>query len=290
VLPLDLITLTPLMARTSGSRQVVVALVDGPVLTSHPDLAADIRALSERAPDREGETAARYYQHGTFTAGILCARRGSPAPAICPGCQLLVNPVRMEADATATDAPRAEAADVAAAIVQCIDEGARVINVGVIVERSSAGGEHALEAAIDYATGHDVGVVIPASPRPAGKWNIAHPWVIPVVPYDLQGRPLGYADRAIGLRGVGAPGADITSLGVDIEPVTLGGASIATPFVTGTIALLRSEFPDATLAAIRFALTQEYSTRRMSLVPPILNAWAAYQFLKSAKSRRGRLS
>jgi subtilisin family serine protease len=290
VLPLDLITLTPLMARTSGSRQVVVALVDGPVLTSHPDLAADIRALSERRPDRGGETAARYYQHGTFTAGILSARRGSPAPAICPGCQLLVNPVRMEAGAAAADAPRAEAADVAAAIVQCIDEGARVINVGVIVERSSAGGEHALEAAIDYATEHDVGVVIPANPRPAGKWNIAHPWVIPVVPYDLQGRPLGYADRVIGLRGVGAPGADITSLGVDIEPVTLGGASIAAPFVTGTVALLRSEFPDATLAAIRFALTQEYSTRRMSLVPPILNAWAAYQFLKSAKSRRGRLS
>lgn len=96
------------------------------------------------------------------------------------------------------------------------------------------------------------------------------------------------ADRAIGLRGVGAPGADVTSLGADIEPVTLGGASTAAPFVTGAIALLRSEFPDATLGAIRFALTQEYSTRRTSLVPPILNAWAAYQFLKSAKSRGGR--
>jgi subtilisin family serine protease len=110
-----------------------------------------------------------------------------------------------------------------------------------------------------------------------------------VVPYDLQGRPIGYTDRETGLRGVGAPGADVTSLGVEIEPLTLGGASIAAPFVTGAIALLRSEFPDATVAAIRFALTQEYSIRRTSLVPPILNAWAAYQFLKSAKSRGGRL-
>jgi subtilisin family serine protease len=289
VLPLDLITLTPLMARTSGSRHVVVALVDGPVVTSHPDLAANVRALSGHTPDRHVEFAVRDYQHGTFAAGILCARRGAPAPAICPGCELLVNPVPVEAGAPDAGAPRAEAADVAAAIVQCIDEGARVINVDVIIEHSSASGEHALEAAIDYATEHDVGVVVPATPGPARIWKIsAHPWVIPVVPYDLQGRPIGYADRAIGLRGVGAPGADVTSLGADIEPVTLGGASVAAPFVTGTIALLRSEFPDATLGAIRFALTEEYSTRRTSLVPPILNAWAAYQFLKSAKSRGGR--
>jgi subtilisin family serine protease len=289
VLPLDLITLTPLMARTSGSRQVVVALVDGPVLTSHPDLAANVRALSGRTPDRHVEFTARDYRHGTFAAGILCARRGSPAPAICPGCELLVNPVRVETGTPDAEAPRAEAADVAAAIVQCIDEGARVINVDVTIEHSSPGGEHALEAAVDYATEHDVGVVVPATPGRAGTWKIsAHPWAIPVVPYDLQGRPIGYADRAIGLRGVGAPGADVTSLGADMEPVTLGGASIAAPFVTGAIALLRSEFPDATLAAIRFALTQEYSTRRTSPVPPILNAWAAYQFLKSAKSRGRR--
>ena len=277
------------MARTSGSRQVVVALVDGPVLMSHPDLAENVRGLSGRTPDPHAEIAARDYQLGTFVAGILCARRDSPAPAICPGCQLLVNPVPMEAGAHGADTPRAEAADVAAAIVQCIDEGARVINVGVIIEHSSAAGQHALEAAVDYATEHDVGVVVPANPSPASTWKIsAHPWVIPVVPYDLQGRPIGYADREIGLRGVGAPGADVTSLGAGVEPLTLEGASIAAPFVTGAIALLRSEFPDATVAAIRFALTQEYSTRRTSLLPPILNAWAAYQFLKSAKSRGGR--
>jgi subtilisin family serine protease len=277
------------MARTSGSRQVVVALVDGPVLTGHPDLAANVRALSGRPLDQGGETGSRDYRHGTFAAGILSARRGSPAPAICPGCELLVNPVPVQAHAPDAGAPRAEAADVAAAIVQCIDEGARVINVGVTIKPSAAG-EHALEAAVDYATEHDVGVVVPADPYPAGAWSIsAHPWVIPVVPYDLQGRPIGYADRAIALRGVGAPGADITSLGADIEPVTLGGAIVAAPFVTGTLALLRSEFSDATIAAIKFALTQEYSIRRMSLVPPILNAWAAYQFLKSAKSRGGSL-
>jgi subtilisin family serine protease len=287
VLPLDLITLTPLMARTSGSRHVVIALIDGPVMTSHPDLAADVRTLSKRTPGPHAEAAAGDYQHGTFVAGILCARRGSAAPAICPGCQLLIRPVPVEAADPGAHAPRAQSADVAAAIVECIDEGARVINVGVTLEHSSAG-EHALEAALDYAIEHDGGVVVPSGRGPTGTWRISeHPWVIPVVAYDLQGKPIG-SDRAIHLHGVGAPAVDITSLGTEGQPVTLAGASIAAPFVTGTIALLQSEFQDATLSAIRFALTQEYSAKRTSLVPPLLNAWAAYQFLKSAKSRGRR--
>lgn len=287
MLPLDLITLTPLMARTSGSRHVVIALIDGPVMTSHPDLAADVRTLSKRTPGPHAEAAVGDHQHGTFVAGILCARRGSPAPAICPGCQLLIRPVPVEAADPGAHAPRAQGADVAAAIVECIDEGARVINVGVTLEHSSAG-EHALEAALDYAIEHDVDVVVPSGRGTAGTWRInEHPWVIPVVAYDLQGRPIG-SDRPIHLHGVGAPAVDITSLGTEGQPVTLAGASLAAPFVTGTIALLQSEFQDATLSAIRLALTQEYSTRRTSLVPPLLNAWAAYQFLKSAKSRGRR--
>jgi subtilisin family serine protease len=276
------------MARTSGSRHVVVALIDGPVMTSHPDLAEGVRALSKRTADPPAEAEGGDYQHGTFVAGILCARRGSSAPAICPGCQLLVRPVAARAADHGEHAPRAQSADVAAAIIECIDEGARVINMSVTLEHSFAG-EHALEAAVDYATEHDVGIVVPSARSPAGTWRISeHPWVIPVVGYDLQGRPIGYADRAIDLRGVGAPGVDVTSLGTGGKPVTLTGASIAAPFVTGTIALLQSEFPDATLSAIRFAITQQYSTRRPSLLPPILNAWAAYQFLKRAKSRGTR--
>ena len=37
--PLDLVKLTRLMSRTSGSPQVVVGLVDGRVVLDHPDLA-----------------------------------------------------------------------------------------------------------------------------------------------------------------------------------------------------------------------------------------------------------
>jgi len=43
---LDLVRLRPLMAKTQGRREFVVALIDGPVALDHPDLAKDrIRAV-----------------------------------------------------------------------------------------------------------------------------------------------------------------------------------------------------------------------------------------------------
>ncbi|RPJ42299.1 MAG: peptidase S8, partial [Chloroflexi bacterium] len=97
--PLDLVKLSTLMERTAGNPRVVVALLDGPVNMRHPELAeAKIQVIGESqgsSCDAEGSTACR---HATFIAGILCARRGSTAPAICPNCTLLVRPIFRGAD------------------------------------------------------------------------------------------------------------------------------------------------------------------------------------------------
>jgi subtilisin family serine protease len=84
---------------------------------------------------------------------------------------------------------------------------------------------------------------------------------------------------SIGRRGLSAPGDGITSLGADGRSLTLGGTSVAVPFVTGTIALLWSEFPYATSAQVKLAVTQALTTRRASVVPPLLDAAAAYRIL-----------
>ena len=279
------------MARTLGRPQVVVAMIDGPVLTSHPDLAANIRELP--GPDRGSYSTAQRsrYQLGTFTAGILCARRGSSAPAICPGCTLLVRCVPTEATNLGAQVPRAQSVDVAAAIIECIDQGARVINVGVQLAHSPAAGTKAVRAALDHAADRGVGIVAAADDhvRAGASPIAAHRWVIPVIGYDPVGNPIAETNLspAVARRGLGAPGIDITSLGTDSEVVTLAGATVPLPFVTGTIALLQSEFPAASLMGIKFALTQGYSAGRTSSVPPLLNAWAAYQFLKSATTRKG---
>jgi subtilisin family serine protease len=91
---------------------------------------------------------------------------------------------------------------------------------------------------------------------------------------------------SIGRQGLRAPGDDIASLGAEGQTVTLGGTSVAVPFVTGAIALLWSIFPRATATDIMLALTMESAGRRASVVPPLLDASAAYQILRTGHARR----
>src|SRR5205085_7707200 len=83
-----------------------------------------------------------------------------------------------------------------------------------------------------------------------------HQWVIPVVACDDLGRPISQSNMgsSIGRRGLSAPGRAVISLGTNGKPLTLGGTSIATPFVTGAIALLWSEFPAASASPVKLAV------------------------------------
>ena len=111
-----------------------------------------------------------------------------------------------------------------------------------------------------------------------------HPWVIPVVACDLRGTPISYTNlgNSIGRRGLSAPGFDITSLGTGGQPLTLRGTSAAAPFVTGALALLFSEFPNASAAEVKHALLQGPALRRPGVVPALLDAWAGYRVLQQA--------
>jgi subtilisin family serine protease len=179
--------------------------------------------------------------------------------------------------------PSATPEELAAAIIETIDAGARVLNISAALAQLSSKGERTLEEALDLAMRRGVIVVVAAGNQGAlgGTAITRHPWVIPVVAYDLQGRPMGQSNlgSSIGRRGLGAPGDRITSLGAGGKPLTLGGTSAAAPIVTGAIGLLWSEFPAATAAVVKFAVTQAAAPRRNTVVPPLLDAWAAYQVM-----------
>ncbi len=151
-------------------------------------------------------------------------------------------------------------------------------------------GEQSLEEALNLAVRRGVLVVVAAGNQGTlGSSAITrHPWVIPVVACDLRGRPLNESNlgSSIGRRGLCAPGDAITSLSAEGPPLTLGGTSVAVPFVTGTIALLWSEFPAATAAHIKLAMSQTAAPRRASVVPPLLDAATAYQVLLTTNARR----
>jgi subtilisin family serine protease len=286
--PLDLVKLTPLMALTSGRPEVVVGLIDGSVLKQHPELVgATIREISGELSGQCVETGSTACVHGTFIAGILSGTRNSAAPAICSNCTLLICPIFAETILGSEQIPSATPADLAAAIIESIDAGARILNMSEAIAQPSSQGELELQEALDYALKRGV-IVVAASGNQGTLGSSAitrHPWVIPVVACNLQGRPISYSNlgNSIGRRGLSAPGDRITSLGTEEKTVTLGGTSVATPFVTGAIALLWSEFPTATAAQVKLAVTQGNGFRRTTVVPPLLDAWAAYQVM--AKSR-----
>jgi len=287
--PLDLVNLTPLMELTSGCAEKRIALIDGPVLTDHSDLPTTrIREI----PGRLSGTCARANSiacmHGTFVAGILSANRTSDAPSIAPGCTLLVRPIFAESVSGNRHMPSATPEELATAIIDCIGAGADVINLSAALVQRSAKGQGRLDDALDYSAKH--GVVIVAAAGNQGSVGSSaitrHPWVIPVVACDLRGRPIGYSNfgNTIGRRGLCAPGDGITSLGAAGESPTFGGTSAAAPFVTGTLALLMSIFPDAMAGEFKIAVTRGQVPHRSTVVPPLLDAYAAYQMMATTKS------
>jgi len=284
---LDLVKLPALMELSAGRSDIIVGLIDGPVAVGHPDLARNIReAPGARAACSQASSAACL--HGTFVAGILSAKRGSMGPALCPDCTLLVFPVFAEGIAGTTDLPSAEPEELAAAILTCVEAGARVINLSLALMQSSAPAKLALLQALDHAARREVLIMAAAGNQGAvgGTIITAHPWVVPVGACDLGGRPLNESNlgRSIGRRGVLAPGEQVTSLGSEGTPITLGGTSAAAPFVTGATALIASLFPAARGAELRLAVSNAHAKGRRTVTPPVFNAWSAYEAVFAAHS------
>jgi subtilisin family serine protease len=285
---LDLVKLTQLMELTSGKPEITVGLIDGPVVINHPDLVGEnIREVSGKSGTCS-QASSKACMHGTFVAGILSAKRGSSAPAICPNCTLLVRPIFSESVQEGGQMPSATPKELATAIIETINEGARVMNLSVALAHPSSRGEQKLEEALDYAAKRGV-ITVAASGNQGtiGSSTITrHPWVIPVVACDIQGRPINQSNlgSSIGRRGLCAPGDNITSLGAERKQLTLGGTSVAAPFVTGAIALLWSAFPSATAAEIKQVVIRSIGLRRNTVVPPLLDAWAAYQVIAKTYS------
>ena len=176
------------------------------------------------------------------------------------------------------------------AIIDCIDAGARLLNLSAaLAQAASAKGERALAQALDYAAARGVIVMAAAGNQgTVGSTVITrHPAVVAVSACDGRGRPLSLSNlgSSIGRRGLSAPGEGVTSLGANGKELPSGGTSVAAPFVTGALALVWSEFFDASASQLRSAVTQAHAQRRPKVVPALLNAWAIHNVMRASYGR-----
>jgi subtilisin family serine protease len=177
----------PLWLRRFYSPLDDTSVAGQPVAADHPDLAQiNIRELPGKMGTACAQTRSAACVHGTFVAGILSAKRGSTAPAICPDCTLLVNPVFSETATGSPDLPSSTPEKVASAILECIEAGARVLNLSLAVARCPSKDERALKLALDHAARRGVIIVAAAGNQGTvgGTTITSHPWVIAVAACD----------------------------------------------------------------------------------------------------------
>ena len=244
-------------------------------MVDHPGLAASsLITLSGQAATCASTSVG--CGHGTAVAGVLVAGRDTPARGICPGVRLLVRPIFTEHSPAWV-----EPAVVARAMVDCVEAGARIVNVsaafiGVIPARDQMLGQ-----ALDHAASHGVIVVAAAGNdgRVGGSPLLSHRWVIPVSSTDEGGYPSASTNLggSIGRNGVSAPGVGITSLTPDGGYGPFGGTSAAAALVSGAIALAWSAAPTTPAEQLRAAITS--SPGRRGVIPPLLDALRLYQYV-----------
>ncbi|MFZ5916577.1 MAG: S8 family serine peptidase [Chloroflexota bacterium] len=212
---------------TTGSPDVIIAVIDTGVDLDHPDLAAklvdgyDFANLDTTPDDDHG--------HGTHVAGITAAVTDNSLGVAGLAWQASIMPVKV-LDSSGSG----WLSDVAGGIVYAADNGAQVINLSL----GGPDSDSTLSEAIDHA--HDQGVFIAAAAGNNGNNTLLYPaaeeHVVGVAATD-SGDARAYFSNYGAHVDIAAPGVSIYST-YPGSYATMSGTSMATPFVAGLAALL----------------------------------------------------
>ncbi|HKT01640.1 MAG TPA: S8 family serine peptidase [Rugosimonospora sp.] len=235
------------LAGVADGSGVTVAVIDSGVDAAHPQLRrAVLRGRDFLPGGTGGDGRTDCVAHGTAVASIIAAAPvpGTGFAGLAPGARIL--PIRVtETSDTATGGRAGTAAGLAQAITAAVRDGARVLNISMVLYRDDPRVRQAVRdavragAVVVAAAGnaHDAAAGTDPVPYPAG-----YPDVLGVGAVDENGQRLD-ASQVGSYVDIVAPGSAVTAA---VPAGGLGyftGTSFAVPFVSATAALLLSRYP-----------------------------------------------
>lgn len=264
---------------TTGSRSVVVGIIDSGVDLTHPDLAANIWtnpgeiAGNGLDDDNNGyiddvhgwnfvennNNVQDGYGHGTHVAGIVGAVGDNGLGVTGINWQVSIMPLRFQNNSGLGFTGEAIAA-INYATMMRRDHG-----INIVVTNNSWGGGIGVssilreairvqgEAGITFvAAAGNGGVNSDISPRYPGSYDL--PNVLAVAATDDYGNLAGFSNYGAVSVDLGAPGVGIYSTFPNGSYGSMAGTSMAAPHVTGIVALLSAAKPGITVAQVRSAI------------------------------------
>lgn len=227
--------LPELWAQTLGDEKICVAIVDGPVDTSHPAFhGASVERARGAWPEEgvDGPLA----RHGTQVASVLFGQHSGPVPGIVPDCR------GVSAPGFSDRRRRNSQLEMARAIETAVEAGAHVINISGGELTHSGEPSDLLDRAVALCAERNVLIVAAAGNDGCFCDHVpaALPTVIAVGALDDAGEPLASSNWGATYQdhGLLAPGSNILTAVPGGTTARATGTSLATPIVAGVAALL----------------------------------------------------
>ena len=258
---------------STGSRDIVVAILDTGVDVNHPDLAENIWTNAGEIPNNDLDDDGNGYvddvhgwnfddkdnqispdaesfsihSHGTQVAGVI-AGLGNNGQGVCGvNWQVSVMALRLSIDLTSKE--------IASALDYAVANGARVVNMSFSGDGFGPEGDPLVKDAIDRAFSR--GVLLVAS---AGNADTLKP-TFPAAYYNVMavastnGEDMKTGHSSFGnWVDIAAPGTDIVTTNLNNAYIATAGTSFSSPYVAAVAALVLSYRPHLTPPALRAVL------------------------------------
>ncbi|MCF7975626.1 MAG: S8 family serine peptidase [Phycisphaerae bacterium] len=272
---------------STGSRDVVIAILGSGVEIDHPDLKDNIWVNPGEIPDNRKDDDDNGYVddvygwnfeqadsdvtpdayssdssgHETMVAGVIGAVGNNDKGVTGVNWQCSMMVLRLSMDFTSSE--------IAAALRYAADNGAHVVNMSFGGSATDWDDDLVLKDAVDYAVAHGLLLVASAGNSDTGTphYPAAYPNVMAVSSTDGEDMKTGHSTYGPWVD-MAAPGTDIMTTDVDGQYIATAGTSFSAPYVAAVAALVWSHRPTLTAVEIRAILENTSDSVHYDRVDP----------------------